>query len=506
MVAATTMENLVIHLPWIPEGTWFPDEVAFAGQTPTLLKTVCHKNDNPEDSRIFYVPCLKGDAAMEAKRFRASIIQGSAHVRELGDRFAPGTKGSLCGVDLVTRASLSALDVVAQMYDGESIVTYSFHLGDCLLPHAKHIRSKIEGYLSNPAIYREFLAKRAWLTELMKTDGVYLEQNFGPALALACFERNKWNRPLDMPHLSRCVAMARNNAWRRADSNICFSRTGVLINGQHRLHIIICTGVSIRQSFAFGHEDLDVETMDKNKVRSAGEQLTIQQRRQEEEGTDPAFSRLDLRGLPKGKELEQIGTAFAFIETGKTTFKTSALIDKVIETYRDDLIWLQGVLKGVGSKSKVDTSLIFSPYVRSCFLAAHNREPEKISDFLDRMLRNDCLEPNTPEHTLHKYLLEYKTESRTKRKASSALARKKDQQYSRLTVVKRTFAALVFFIEGKPLTWKQLMHISNDAHLKTFQLPLASDDPLRKQHHTTSFIPGYNWYSERTLLYPGSLG
>lgn len=102
------------------------------------------------------------------------------------------------------------------------------------------------------------------ITEIMMT----------PDLAKFYLERNTHNRPLDQRHVKFLSREMKAGRWKRNGDTVCMNGTR-LIDGQHRLHAIADSGVTVLTLLVEGLEDDVFDTKDFGKRRSAADVLAI---------------------------------------------------------------------------------------------------------------------------------------------------------------------------------------------------------------------------------------
>ena len=66
-----------------------------------------------------------------------------------------------------------------------------------------------------------------------------------PAMASAWLNNNRINRKLDMNHVKKYVKILMGKKWIPASGTILRDKYGALLNGQHRLHAVVATGLGI---------------------------------------------------------------------------------------------------------------------------------------------------------------------------------------------------------------------------------------------------------------------
>lgn len=96
-----------------------------------------------------------------------------------------------------------------------------------------------------------------------------------PELAAELLSLNTDNRSLRQKLIDEYAKAMKNGLWTINGDSITISKTGVILNGQHRLHAVIVSGVSIVQTITSGLEDNVFPTIDNGRARSAGDALAI---------------------------------------------------------------------------------------------------------------------------------------------------------------------------------------------------------------------------------------
>lgn len=119
----------------------------------------------------------------------------------------------------------------------------------------------------------------AWLLR-GRTEGEFAEFALvTPGLATVLLEGNDRNRRIKEKGPKNSVeayaaAMLRDE-WRVNGETIVISRTGRLLDGQHRVHAVRDSGVPIKMLLVFGIEDETQATLDQGRVRTASDRLQL---------------------------------------------------------------------------------------------------------------------------------------------------------------------------------------------------------------------------------------
>lgn len=86
---------------------------------------------------------------------------------------------------------------------------------------------------------------------------------------------NTVNRPLKKSHVSYLAGVMRRGEWEENGEAIMFDSSGRMINGQHRCHSVIISGVPIKTLVIRGLSDKAFATIDQGSKRTAGDVLGI---------------------------------------------------------------------------------------------------------------------------------------------------------------------------------------------------------------------------------------
>lgn len=97
-----------------------------------------------------------------------------------------------------------------------------------------------------------------------------------PSFAKAVLEtRNTNNRKPSGAKIAQSCSDIENGRFLINGESIIFDQTGTLIDGQHRLHAVVQTGIAIVSLCAFGIAPEASKTIDQGKVRTAGDIVSI---------------------------------------------------------------------------------------------------------------------------------------------------------------------------------------------------------------------------------------
>ena len=96
-----------------------------------------------------------------------------------------------------------------------------------------------------------------------------------PDLAKKWLERNEKNRSLKNRKVLELVSTIEDSHWRLNGESICFSNDGRLLDGQHRLHAVIKSGIPAESFIAFGIDDGVMRTYDQGVKRTNADHFNI---------------------------------------------------------------------------------------------------------------------------------------------------------------------------------------------------------------------------------------
>lgn len=109
-----------------------------------------------------------------------------------------------------------------------------------------------------------------------KEQGFAVVVTITPALAKILIERNVDNRPISAGNSNALMSDIAGGRWQFNGQAIVVSDTGILLDGQHRLHQVIATGRPIRTTITFGPKEESRFTIDTGKSKTAANFLAMQ--------------------------------------------------------------------------------------------------------------------------------------------------------------------------------------------------------------------------------------
>ena len=96
-----------------------------------------------------------------------------------------------------------------------------------------------------------------------------------PELARVFLGKNTKNRPLRESHVQYYKGAILRGEWKNNGDPIRFSKSGKMLDGQHRCHAVLRAGVSITVSICSGLDDDVFDTIDRGAIRTTADIMGI---------------------------------------------------------------------------------------------------------------------------------------------------------------------------------------------------------------------------------------
>jgi hypothetical protein len=100
-------------------------------------------------------------------------------------------------------------------------------------------------------------------------------RNITPAIAEELLKLNHSNRPLKQKSINHYAKEMKSGNWRSTGEGIKVSKNNRLLDGQHRLHAVVKSGVTVEMLVISDLEDDIFNVLDTGVVRTAGDVLAI---------------------------------------------------------------------------------------------------------------------------------------------------------------------------------------------------------------------------------------
>lgn len=97
-----------------------------------------------------------------------------------------------------------------------------------------------------------------------------------PEIARNWLSRNTGNRPLSPKHVAKLEKAIKAGDWKMTGDAVRFSKTGKLIDGQHRLHAILNSGITVTCVVMHGLDDEVFDVLDSGKSRQKSDVLFVE--------------------------------------------------------------------------------------------------------------------------------------------------------------------------------------------------------------------------------------
>jgi hypothetical protein len=200
----------------------------------------------------------------------------------------------------------------------------------------------------------------------------------GPAQAQAYLNCVHMQRPVSKAHVQKLARSMASGHWRETAEAIQFDINGHLMNGQHRMHAVIQTGLTFNFLVARGLDPHSYEVMDQGRARTRGETLST-------------------LAFPSANKIAASAVILVRMKYGLDIDRTNVDNSEIVqfaEPNRDALIWAV-------NRAKRYTLLPASTYGAFLFLAYH-ANATKAAEFADAVLSGANLEPDSPILLLRK--------------------------------------------------------------------------------------------------------
>lgn len=221
----------------------------------------------------------------------------------------------------------------------------------------------------------------------LKTETIFI----GPDEADILLKKNKRNRPLSHSRVARYAAAMREGRWHFTGDAIQQDWNEDLLNGQHRLHAVILTGVIIKVNMVTGLDPKAQRYMDQGRARNAGTQLAV-------EGVQNASACSAISRLYISWRAKQLASQ------AKSIITPPDVIVEFVHENHDELqhvvILADRVRKNVPLPSGVVGAVAFE---------ARKLDPEATDDFNDLLASGAGLELGSPILVFRNHIIKLKT-------------------------------------------------------------------------------------------------
>lgn len=201
-----------------------------------------------------------------------------------------------------------------------------------------------------------------------------------PEIAAEMLSRNKNNRKMNEKHILSLIKEIQEGRWKINGDNIRLNTCGNIIDGQHRLHAVVRSGITIQTWVMDGLSNDVFDTIDVGKRRSSGDTLSC-------------------RGETYAHRLAALLIMIDKYNTGrveKNISYSNTEVECLLAKYPDARESLHGGL---------NKALLRPSVLDSCFYFFRKKDPEMAKIFIDRILKGIGLQIGDPWHVLRERLI-----------------------------------------------------------------------------------------------------
>ena len=212
-----------------------------------------------------------------------------------------------------------------------------------------------------------------------------------PEMAQHWLSENKNNRNLNPHRVARYAEDMKSDSWQVTGDALRFSKSGRLLDGQHRLLACIKAQTAFQSVVFTGLSEESQLLMDQGMVRTQGSQLTI-------------------LGYERGRDLASACTAYWRMDGGRRRMLTRALSPSNSEIYE----LLEGVLEieeclGIYFSHKSQSGVrCHSGASIAMYVYMRDFDPDKADSFIKEYLTGVNLKEGSPALALRERVLKYK--------------------------------------------------------------------------------------------------
>ena len=202
-----------------------------------------------------------------------------------------------------------------------------------------------------------------------------------PADAEALLEINTANRPLTERHILNLSKEMMRGRWKINGDMIRISATNIIIDGQHRLHAVVRSGITIQTWVIYGLSDDVFDTIDVGRRRSSADTLSC-------------------RGE---KNAVRLGAALIMIEkymTGRAETNvrfTNTEVEELLAKYPQAR---ESVMSSSNAKG-----LLIPSVLDACHYLFSKKDPVMTAVFMEKLFKGIGLEEGDPWYALRERLV-----------------------------------------------------------------------------------------------------
>lgn len=217
-----------------------------------------------------------------------------------------------------------------------------------------------------------------------------------PEMAAELLERNTNNRNVRESNVNQIAAAIMRGEWQVNGDSIRISKTGVLLDGQHRLHGIVKSGVAVLTMLVTGLDDDVFATIDRGTKRTTGDALSV-------------IGYSNSNNLAALAVLLHVYKKTGSPYTGTLDKPTTAQVIEMIQRNPDMRNAVSVAASSLWLKKHVSPSM-----AAFCYLIFNRSNTRKCEEFFNKLQSGAGIESTSPVLHLREFLQGNKTNSKTK--------------------------------------------------------------------------------------------
>lgn len=224
----------------------------------------------------------------------------------------------------------------------------------------------------------------------LKNDEVYFSYELiTPEIAKNLLEKNTSNREIRPSDIKRYTADMNSNKWKENTAEpIKISKSGIILDGQHRLTSIIKSGRSIYFHVAYNLPDEIFDVIDSGAKRSPGDVLHI-------------------AGILNGKEKASVVRFYIVLKHGTTNkhFKGNITTSQgIFDEYKKRQMFWENVYQYSNQWRKAFNNILKNSEIGGLYAYLYDYNADKAFEFFDELCRD--------EHTKNEMVIKLKNKLR----------------------------------------------------------------------------------------------
>lgn len=210
-----------------------------------------------------------------------------------------------------------------------------------------------------------------------------------PDIAKAILRRNDGNRSVNVHHVVRIAHDIENGLWKLNGEAIIISETGMLNDGQHRLHACIAADTPFETLIVFGTKRDTRFTVDMGRARTSGNFLAME-------------------GITNANNIASVSKALLIYSRGVYTNAdhVSGTKQEVIQFYHENRDGIDTAMAAVYGKKFSRTVNVTA--ITACYFILHRVNPRACEEFFTGLIEGEGLRKGSPILQARSHLIEAK--------------------------------------------------------------------------------------------------